>query len=63
MAITITDRWGNEIDNLSISIMRKTISDVFLDKSLPEISITDGEYHIDIVNNGWVYLQNDDSLY
>ncbi|MCK5355124.1 MAG: hypothetical protein KAJ63_08400 [Methyloprofundus sp.] len=50
--VTITDRWGNEIINPDKTIADKTFNDVFLDKALPEVSITDGDFHLDIKNNG-----------
>lgn len=61
MTITITDRWGNETKKPSLPVLTKTIEDVFLDNALPEISITDGYFHLDIDKNGWVYLSNEDS--
>lgn len=61
--VTITDRWGNEIINPDKTIADKTFNDVFLDKALPEISITDGDFHLDIKNNGWVYLENNESMF
>ncbi|WP_319549996.1 hypothetical protein [Desulfogranum marinum] len=47
--------------------MDNTLNDVFLDiklpEILPEISITDGVFHFDIVKNGWVYLEDDEHHY
>jgi hypothetical protein len=61
MTITITDRWGKETKNPSPSVLIKTMEDVFLDNALPEISITDGYFYLDIKKDGWVYLSNEDS--
>lgn len=67
MDIIITDRWGNETKNPNRAVLDKTINDVFLEGSLPdilpEISITDGFFHLDINKRGWVYLENDDHQY
>ncbi len=67
MTIIITDRWGNEIKNPNRTVSDKTINDVFLDSSLPdilsEISITDGIFHLDIKKNRWVYLEDDEQQY
>ena len=63
MLIIITDRWGNETKNPNKSILDKTIDDVFLDNTLPEISITDGTFHLDINKNGWIYLEEDEHQY
>jgi len=63
MTIIITDRWENEIKNPSRSLMDKTIKDVFLNSTLPDIlpniSITDGFFHLDINKNRWVYLEDE----
>jgi hypothetical protein len=65
MNIIITDRWGNEIKEPDQATLEKTINDVFIDKTLPEISITNGDYYLDIINTGWVYLseENGDMYY
>ena len=63
MTVTITDRWGNETISPDRTVLNKTFDDLFLDKTLPDISITDGEFHLDIQNNGWVYLEDDESMY
>ena len=60
MAITITDRWGNETEAPDRTLINKTIDGVFLDNALPEISISDGDFHLDINKNGWVYLSDND---
>jgi len=60
MTITITDRWGNETKNPSLPVLTKTIEDVFLDNALPEISISDGYFYLDIKKNGWIYLSDED---
>jgi len=60
MTITITDRWGNETKNPSLPVLTKTIEDVFLDNALPEISISDGYFYLDINKNGWIYLSDED---
>jgi hypothetical protein len=67
MTIIITDRWGNETKNPSRSVLDKTINDVFLDSTLPDIlsdiSITDGVFHFDINKNRWVYLEDSENQY
>ena len=63
MTITITDRWGNETKDPNKTLLDKTINDVFLDNTLPEVSITNGIFHLDINKNGWVYLSDNDNHY
>lgn len=63
MAIIITDRWGRETKNPDESSLEKTLSDLFIDKGLMDISITDGEYHLDIGNNKLVHLENEETVY
>ncbi len=61
MTIIITDRWGNKTESPNITTINKTIDEVFLDNALPEVSMTDGVFHLDINKNGWVYLSDGDS--
>lgn len=63
MTIIITDRWGNETKDPDKTVLNKTIDDIFLDNTLPEVSISDGDFHLDINNNGWIYLSDNDNQY
>ncbi len=63
MTIIITDRWGNEFKDPDKTVLDKTIDDVFVDNTLPEVSITNGIFHLDINKNGWVYLSDNDNQY
>jgi len=58
MTIVITDRWGNETKEPNKTVLNKTLDDVFLDNALPDVSITDGDFYLDINKNGWVYLSD-----
>ncbi len=63
MSITITNRWGKETIDPEKSLFDNTLSDLFLDNVLSDVSITDGEFHLDIKNNKWVCLENDGQGY
>ena len=67
MSIVITDRWGKETKNPSKHVLDQTINDVFLDEKLPDIlpdvSITDGIFHLDITKKRWVHLEDGEHGY
>lgn len=41
-------------------VLTATVEHVFLDNALPEISITDGYFYLDINKNGSIYLSSED---
>ena len=59
MKVTLIDRWSNEIDNPSQSALDRAIDDVFLNNTLPEVSVCVDGIHLDVHKNMGVYLEYD----